>query len=70
MTTDVDGSPVSSETNYFASYYQYARDAVSAVLVGGSWNSGRACSPVSFYLGTVPSGSSIFRLARLYVSPL
>lgn len=70
MTTDVDGSPVSSATNYFASYYYYPQYAVSAVFVGGIWNFGRNCSPVFFYLSYTPSSSGFVRLARLFVAPL
>ena len=59
-----------ASTTYYASYYYFGRYAVSAVFVGGFWLSGRDCSPVCFDLGHAPSTSSIYRLARLFVSPV
>lgn len=65
MPTTLGGA----STTYFASYFYYARYVVSAVFVGGYWTYGRYCSPVCFSLSSAPSLSSIYRLARLFVSP-
>lgn len=59
-----------ASATYYATYYYFGRYAVSAVFVGGLWANGRLCSPVFFVLDNAPSDSSIYRLARLFVSPV
>jgi hypothetical protein len=68
MPTDVDGSPTSGSTNYFASYYYFPRVAVCAVFVGGLWNRGRSCSPI-YFMHTTPSAPNSERFARRVVAP-
>ena len=59
-----------ASTTYYATHYYFGRNTVCAVFVGGDWTVGRVCSPVYFLLVNAPSYSSIFRLARLFVSPV
>ena len=57
-----------SSTTYLAAYYQFPRYDVCVVCVGGGFNHGRSCSPVCFSCDSAPSGSSIARVSRLFVS--
>lgn len=57
-----------SSTTYLSGYYYYPRYAVSVVFAGGGWSYGRGCSPVFFSLLNSPSYSSLYRLARLFVT--
>lgn len=54
-----------SSTTYYADYYYYSRNAVSAVLAGGYLNGGRIAGPCHFYCYYAPSYSYWYRRARL-----
>ncbi|OGO90348.1 MAG: hypothetical protein A2Y17_12335 [Clostridiales bacterium GWF2_38_85] len=65
-TAEIGGA----STTYAAAYYYIINTpAVRAVRVGGRFSTGRACSPVYFYVDLAPSYSYLFCLARLFVSP-
>lgn len=54
-----------SSSTYYADYYYRPAYAVTAAGVGGSWNSGSYCGPCCWYCSLAPSGTLVFRRARL-----
>ena len=59
-----------SSNTYLGAYYWTSTNPITVAFVGGSWNDGRACSPVCFYLSYTPSYSAVYGLARLLVTPV
>lgn len=59
-----------SSNTYLSAYYWTSTNPITVAFVGGYWNAGRICSPVSFYLTDTPSSSAVYRLARLLVTPV
>ena len=59
-----------SSNTYLGAYYWTSTNPITVAFVGGYWAVGRFCSPVCFRLTYTPSNSSVYRLARLLVTPV
>ena len=59
-----------SSNTYLSAYYWTSTNPITVAFVGGYWNTGRACSPVYFFLALTPSNSAVYGLARLLVTPV
>lgn len=59
-----------SSNTYLSAYYWTGTTTPAVAFVGGYWNDGRYCSPVSFDVDASPSTSYQYRLARLFVTPV